>query len=92
MSIQAILLPVFAQVLLMFVAFGVLVGTRQRAFASGLQPQSIALGEDRWPVSAKKAGAAYSNMFELPLLYKCSCPSKSYFYGWTDTMRFDGLR
>jgi hypothetical protein len=26
------------------------------------------------------------SVFELPLLYKCSCPSKSYFYGWTDTM------
>ena len=26
------------------------------------------------------------SVFELPLLYKCSCPSKSYFHGWTDTM------
>ena len=75
MSIQSILLPVFTLVLLMFVAFGVLVVGRQRAFASGaVQPQRIALGEDLWPADVKKAGRAYGNLFEMPLLFFALVP------------------
>ena len=75
MSIQAILLPVFAQAALVFVAFGVLVLARQRAFSRGaVQPQRIALGEDLWPDDAKRANAAYGNLFEMPVLFFAIVP------------------
>lgn len=75
MSIASILLPVFALVALIGIAFGRLVIARQRAFASGaVQPQSIALGEDRWPATAKQASGAYSNLFEIPVLFFALVP------------------
>ena len=71
MSIPMILLPLFVQVLLTF-ALGVLAGGPARAGACAAARSSrsdIALREPNWPQHALQVGNAFSNQFELPVLF-----------------------
>jgi hypothetical protein len=70
MSVQAILLPLFVEVILTFVLLFVLAPMRTRDFASGaVRPQDIALREPKWPKRTTQFGNAFSNQFELPVLF-----------------------
>jgi hypothetical protein len=70
MSVQAILLPLFVEVVLTFVLFFLLAPLRARDFASGtVRPQDVALREPKWPQRTAQFGNAYANQFELPVLF-----------------------
>jgi hypothetical protein len=70
MSTQAILLPLFVEVILTFVLFFALAPLRTRDFASGaVRPQEIALREPKWPQRTTQFGNAFSNQFEFPVLF-----------------------
>lgn len=70
MSVQAILLPLFVEVLLTFVLLCALAPMRRRDFASGaVRPQDVALREPKWPARTTQLGNAYANQFELPVLF-----------------------
>lgn len=70
MSIQMVLLPVFAQIGLTFVLLIAMVGARRRAIVGGeTRIRDIALGEPNWPVRATQIGNCYRNQFELPVLF-----------------------
>jgi hypothetical protein len=70
MTIRAVLLPLFAEVLL---TFGLLIWMgyqRQLAYRSGAtHPRDIALREANWPKPALAAANSFSNQFELPVLF-----------------------
>jgi hypothetical protein len=69
MSVQMILLPLFVQVLLT-IGLGMNLALRRRhAFATGTRWQDIALREPKWPVDALAASNAFSNQFEIPVLF-----------------------
>jgi len=70
MSVQAILLPLFVEVILTFVLFFTLAPLRTRDFATGaVRPQDIALREPKWPQRTTQFGYAFSNQFEFPVLF-----------------------
>lgn len=75
MSIQAILLPVFAQVLLV-VLLAILMGQRRAAAvkAREVQKGEVDLGQKNWPPRAQAASNAYANQFELPVLFFALVP------------------
>jgi hypothetical protein len=70
MSIQAILLPMFAMVAL---AFGLLFWTlilRLRVLRQGeVSPHQVALREPAWPPYVIQIGNAFHNQLELPMLF-----------------------
>ncbi|MGY2051645.1 MAPEG family protein [Methylobacterium sp. JK268] len=70
MSLQAILAPVFAQVLL---TFGLLLWTGRARFAAvrkgAVAVERIAMGERNWPAPAQQVANAFANQFELPVLF-----------------------
>jgi hypothetical protein len=70
MTVRAVLLPLFVQVLL---TFGLLIWMgyqRQVAYRSGAtHPRDIALRESNWPKPALQAANSFSNQFELPVLF-----------------------
>jgi hypothetical protein len=70
MSFQIVLMPLFVEVLL---TFGLLIwlGLRRRVdLVSGkVRPQQIALREPNWPPETQKIAYAFSNQFELPVLF-----------------------
>ena len=70
MSIQAVLLPLFVQVLLTFVlgfwAAAVRIGAVRRGEA---RPRDIALREPNWPPRVLQVVYAFQNQLELPLLF-----------------------
>lgn len=70
MTIQMILAPLFVQVLLIFcVMFGMMYW-RTRALRRGeVRLSEIALREPKWPVRATQYAYAFSNQFELPVLF-----------------------
>lgn len=70
MSIRAVLLPLFVQVLLTF-ALGTWTGyLRVQAVRGGAaKPRDIALREPNWPPHVLKVQYAFQNQFELPLLF-----------------------
>ena len=70
MSVQAILLPLFVQVLLTFaVGIGMAV-VRGRDLRSGVARQdNIALREPNWSRPALQFAYSFSNQFELPVLF-----------------------
>lgn len=69
MLVQAILLPLFFLVLLVF-GVGVVMAKRRRdAFIAGTHYRDIALREPNWPKSALQAQYAYANLFEMPVLF-----------------------
>jgi hypothetical protein len=70
MSLQAVLLPLFVEVILTFVLMNWMGVLRRRDFSSGaVQPQGVALREANWPRRTMQAANAYANQFELPVLF-----------------------
>ena len=70
MSILAVLLPVFVQVIL---TFGLLIWmgrSRVALVRSGrVKVEDTALGERNWPAPTQQVANAYHNQFELPVLF-----------------------
>lgn len=75
MTIQAILLPVFAEVALIF-ALGVLLGKRRyHAVQMGaVRRGDVILGQHNWPPKVQAASNAFSNQFEVPVLFFALVP------------------
>ena len=70
MSIQMVLMPVFALVGLTFALLLWMVGARRNALVGGeTKIRDIALGQPNWPNRATQIGNCYKNQFELPLLF-----------------------
>ena len=70
MSIQAILLPLFAEVILTFALLFGLAPLRARDFSSGVaRPDNVALREPNWSKRSLQVAYAFSNQFELPVLF-----------------------
>ena len=70
MSMQAMLMPVFAQVALTFVLLFWMQYLRLRAVRRGLVPAyAVALREPNWPARVTQIGNAYHNQLETPLLF-----------------------
>jgi hypothetical protein len=70
MSVQAILLPLFVEVILTFVLLFCLAPMRTRDFGSGaVRPQDVALREPNWPKRTMQFAFSFSNQFELPVLF-----------------------
>jgi hypothetical protein len=70
MSLQAVLLPLFVEVILTFVLMLRMGLLRQRDYGSGaVKPQDIALREPKWPTLTAQTANSFSNQFELPVLF-----------------------
>ena len=70
MSIQAVLLPLFVEVILTFVLLYWMAYVRTRAIRIGeIKAQNIALREPNWPPRITQVGNAYHNQLELPVLF-----------------------
>lgn len=72
MNQVAIFYPVFVQVLLTVVVYGLLAVSRARAIGSmnrGRGNPDLALGRVEWPEDAAKRAANQRNQFELPVLF-----------------------
>jgi hypothetical protein len=70
MSLQAVLLPLFVEVILTFVLMlrmGALRGADFRAGA--VKAADVSLRQPSWPVRTTQAANSFSNQFELPLLF-----------------------
>ncbi len=70
MTPQAVLAPVFVQVLLTFV---LLLWTGRVRFAAAragaVKLKDISLGERSWPAPVQQVSNAFANQFELPVLF-----------------------
>jgi len=70
MSVQMVLLPVFALVGLTFaLLFGTFVSRTRALMARETRLQDIALGEPNWPPRVTQVGNCFRNQFELPVLF-----------------------
>jgi hypothetical protein len=70
MSLQAILLPLFVEVILTFVLLFCAAPLRTHALRSGaVRPEDIALREPNWPKRATQVANSFANQFELPVLF-----------------------
>jgi hypothetical protein len=70
MTVQAILLPLFVEVILTFLLLFWLAPLRTRDFNAGVaRLDNIALREPNWSPRALQVGYAFSNQFELPVLF-----------------------
>ena len=70
MSVQAVLLPVFALVALVFFLLARTALTRVAAIQAGaVKMKDIALGQNAWPAPVTRTGNAYANNLQLPLLF-----------------------
>lgn len=70
MSFQAILLPLFVEVILTFVLWVWMVFGRRQAFVTrAVHPRDIALGEQNWPPKVAQVSNSFRNQFELPVLF-----------------------
>ena len=70
MSVQAILLPVFALVALLFFLTVRMAMTRTGAISKGeVKMKDIALGQDAWSAPVQQTSNAYANNLQLPLLF-----------------------
>lgn len=69
-SVSAVLAPVFAQVMLVFVLMFWMAARRMRDFRSGaVRPQDVALGERKWSDATTKVANCFANQFEMPVLF-----------------------
>lgn len=70
MTVQAILAPVFAQVLLTF-ALLFWTGRRRLSAVRGgaVKGRALTLGQRDWPAPAQQAANTFSNQFEIPVLF-----------------------
>jgi len=65
-----ILLPLFVEVVLTFVIWACMAALRTRDFNSGaVRPDNIALREPNWSKRTTQFMNAFSNQFELPVLF-----------------------
>jgi len=70
MTVQAILLPLFVEVLLTFgVMFGMMYFRTSTLRRGETRLAEIALREPNWPVRATQFAYSFSNQFELPVLF-----------------------
>jgi len=70
MSIQTILLPLFVEVLLTFgLMFGMMYWRTSSLQRGETRLTDIAMREPNWPVRANQFAYAFSNQFELPVLF-----------------------
>jgi hypothetical protein len=70
MSTQAILLPLFAEVILTFLLLFWLAPLRARDFKAGIaRPDNVALREPNWSPQTLQVAYSFSNQFELPVLF-----------------------
>ena len=70
MSLQAILLPLFVEVILTFALLFWMAPLRGRDFSSGaVRPEDVALREPNWPKRTTQVANAFSNQLELPVLF-----------------------
>jgi hypothetical protein len=70
MSLQAVLLPLFVEVILTIVLMLQMGALRRADYSSGaVKADDIALREPRWPQRTTQAANAFSNQFELPVLF-----------------------
>jgi len=70
MPAQAILLPLFLEVILTFALLFCLAPLRMRDFNTGVtRPENIALREPNWSQRSLQVSYSYSNQFELPVLF-----------------------
>jgi hypothetical protein len=70
MTVQAILLPVFVQVVLTFVMMGLTAYLRVTSIQRGeTKVKDIALGQPNWPEQVTKVGNSYHNQLQLPILF-----------------------
>lgn len=70
MSVQAVLLPVFAQVGLMFALLFLMAYERYRTLGSGeTRIKDIALGQPNWPARTAQVSNCFRNQFEVPVLF-----------------------
>ena len=70
MTTQEILLPLFVEVILTFLLLFWLEPLRGGDISSGVtRPDSVALREPNWSARTLQVGYAYSNQFELPVLF-----------------------
>lgn len=70
MSVQAVLLPVFALVALVFAVLFGMASRRMVTIKSGVtRLKDIAAGQPKWSASASQFGDCYKNQFEIPVLF-----------------------
>ncbi|HEV7462859.1 MAG TPA: MAPEG family protein [Methyloceanibacter sp.] len=70
MTIEAILLPMFAQAALTFALLFWMTILRLRVLRRGeVRPQQVSLREPAWPPHVLQIGNAFHNQLELPLLF-----------------------
>jgi hypothetical protein len=70
MTIQAVLLPLFVQVLLTFALMSWAAVLRVQAIRSRtVAPRNVALREPNWPPRVLQVMYAFQNQIELPLLF-----------------------
>lgn len=70
MDIRLVLLPLFVQVALTFLLLIWLAVLRNDDLRSGrVNPASVALREPNWPPRTQQVANAFSNQFELPVLF-----------------------
>ena len=75
MNLHDILLPVFVEVALIVVLAGLMGQRRYAAVKAGaVRREDVILGERSWPPRAQAAANAFSNQFELPVLYFALVP------------------
>jgi hypothetical protein len=70
MSIQAVLLPLFVEVILTFVLMLRMGALRSADYRSGVvTADKIALRQPNWPQLTTQTANSFSNQFELPVLF-----------------------
>jgi hypothetical protein len=70
MSLSAVLLPLFVEVILTFALMLLMGGLRGADLRSGaVSPQNVALRQPNWPQRTAQAAYSFSNQFELPVLF-----------------------
>ena len=70
MSLQAVLLPLFVEVVLTFALMLWMGALRGGDFRSGaVKPADVALRQPIWPQRTMQAAYSFSNQFELPVLF-----------------------
>ena len=70
MMFQAILIPVFVQVALTFGLLFWMAGLRAHDFRSGaVELDKVGLREPGWPTRTTQVAYAFSNQFEVPVLF-----------------------
>lgn len=70
MSLQAVLLPLFVEVILTFVLLVRMAALRGADFRAGaVKTTDVSLRQPSWPVRTTQAANSFSNQFELPVLF-----------------------